>query len=76
MTRYIAARPALARDASAHRNCSHALELLAPFHAELLPHLSSLEPLWTHNDLHASNLFWSDAAPDARATSVIDFGLS
>lgn len=76
MIRYITARPALARDASAHRNYSHALELLAPFHAELLPHLSSLEPLWTHNDLHASNLFWSDAGPDARATSVIDFGLS
>ena len=33
-----------------------ALELLAPFHAELLPLLPALEPLWTHNDLHASNL--------------------
>ncbi|MGB9228340.1 MAG: phosphotransferase, partial [Terracidiphilus sp.] len=36
----------------------------------------SLAPLWTHNDLHASNLFWSDAGPDARFTAVIDFGLA
>ena len=76
MTRYLADRPVLARDASTHRDCIHALEVLAPFHAELLPHLSSLEPMWTHNDLHASNLFWSDMEPNARATSVIDFGLS
>jgi Ser/Thr protein kinase RdoA (MazF antagonist) len=33
-------------------------------------------PLWTHNDLHASNLFWSDETPDARATAIIDFGLA
>lgn len=76
MTQYIGDRSALAGDASAHRNYSFALDLLAPFHAELLPYLSSLQPLWTHNDLHASNLFWSDASLNAQATSVIDFGLS
>jgi Ser/Thr protein kinase RdoA (MazF antagonist) len=32
--------------------------------------------LWTHNDLHASNLLWSDASVDARAVAVIDFGLA
>ena len=46
----------------------------------LLPLLPALAPLWTHNDLHASNLFWSDAGPnadrDARATAIIDFGLA
>ncbi len=76
MARYIGERPALASDSSAHRNYRFALDLLAPFHAELLPHLSSLQPLWTHNDLHASNLFWSDASRDAHATAVIDFGLA
>jgi Ser/Thr protein kinase RdoA (MazF antagonist) len=75
MEHYIAARPALADHASTRRNCSVALDLLAPFHAELLPHLSSLQPLWTHNDVHGSNLFWSDAGLNARAASVIDFGL-
>ena len=54
-----------------------ALDLLAPFHAELAPLLPALAPLWTHNDLHASNLFWSDREPtDAHATAIIDFGLA
>ena len=34
-----------------------------------------LTPLWTHNDLHPSNLFWSNAGRDAEVTAVIDFGL-
>jgi Ser/Thr protein kinase RdoA (MazF antagonist) len=59
------------------RECAHrALELLAPFHAELAPLLPALAPLWTQNDLHASNLFWSDAGSAAHATAVIDFGLA
>jgi Ser/Thr protein kinase RdoA (MazF antagonist) len=32
--------------------------------------------LWTHNDLHASNLFWSDLSENAQATAIIDFGLA
>jgi len=76
MERYLRARPALA-DHKAVRACAdQALELLAPFHAELLPLFPALAPLWTHNDLHASNLFWSDASPNAFATAVIDFGLA
>jgi Ser/Thr protein kinase RdoA (MazF antagonist) len=38
--------------------------------------LPALKPLWTHNDLHASNLMWSDAGDAARAVAVIDFGLA
>ena len=72
---YIAGRPALG-DYLSRRSCrDEALELLAPFHAELVPLLPSLPALWTHNDLHASNLLWSDTSPDAHATAVIDFGL-
>ncbi len=33
-------------------------------------------PLWTHNDLHASNLTWTSAGPDAKVAAVIDFGLA
>jgi Ser/Thr protein kinase RdoA (MazF antagonist) len=73
---YLAARPALAVNAAVRDHCELALELLAPFHAELLPQLPALTPLWTHNDLHASNLFWSDAGDGAQATAIIDFGLA
>jgi Ser/Thr protein kinase RdoA (MazF antagonist) len=76
MNRYLAARPALGNYFQGRRNCDEALELLAPFHAELLPLIPALAPLWTHNDLHASNLFWSDATGKAQATAVIDFGLA
>lgn len=76
MKRYLAARPALAVDAVTRESCDEALELLAPFHAELKPLLPALQPLWTHNDLHASNLIWSDASDDAQAVAVIDFGLA
>jgi len=73
---YLAARPALNNDPVARTACDQAFELLAPFHAELQPLLPSLPSLWTHNDLHASNLFWSDPSPNAHATAIIDFGLA
>jgi Ser/Thr protein kinase RdoA (MazF antagonist) len=73
---YLAARPALTEDAVVREGCDEALELLAPFHAELRPRLPALNSLWTHNDLHASNLLWSDAGDNARAVAVIDFGLA
>jgi Ser/Thr protein kinase RdoA (MazF antagonist) len=76
LEQYLAARPVLGRDKSVQKDCETALTLLAPFHADLLPFLPSMRPLWTHNDLHASNLFWSDEGPTAAATSVIDFGLT
>ena len=76
LERYLQARPALDADAATRRSCTEALGLLAPFHAELVPLLRELQPLWTHNDLHASNLLWSDATDSARATAVIDFGLA
>ncbi len=76
MQRYLAARPSLADHKAVHDCAEQALDLLAPFHAELAPLLPALPPLWTHNDLHASNLFWSGAGPRAHATAIIDFGLA
>jgi len=77
---YLAARPSIAMHKNVRACAEQAVEILAPFHGELLPFLPALEPLWTHNDLHASNLFWSDAGPradrDARAAAIIDFGLA
>ena len=51
-------------------------ELLIPFHRELEPWLTYLEPLWTHNDFHASNLTWSETGPNAQVCGIIDFGLA
>jgi Ser/Thr protein kinase RdoA (MazF antagonist) len=76
LNRYLAAHPSLASNAAVRVNSKQALQLLAPFHAQLLPLLPALPSLWTHNDLHASNLFWSDMGDNARATAVIDFGLA
>jgi len=76
LTNYLKAHPALSDDPSTQADCIHALELLFPFHVELLPHLSALEPLWTHNDLHASNLLWDSRRDDARVNSIFDFGLA
>ena len=50
--------------------------LLLPLHERLRPFLPLLAPLWTHNDLHASNLTYGSAGDDALALGVIDFGLA
>lgn len=76
MQSYLAARPSLAADVTLYAKCADALELLAPFHKELLPLIAALDPLWTHNDLHASNLFWTDEGDNAQAMAIIDFGLA
>jgi Ser/Thr protein kinase RdoA (MazF antagonist) len=75
LARYIGHRPDLAVYPAAEQYASQALELLEPFHRELLPHLPSLRPLWTHNDLHASNILWTEDS-DPRAAAIIDFGLA
>lgn len=76
MEDYLAARPSFANHRGLRECADEALDLLAPFHHELAPLLPHLAPLWTHNDLHCSNLFWSDESDNARATAVIDFGLA
>ncbi len=76
LERYLAVRPVLDSNSAVRVYCKQALQFLEPFHAQLLPLLPALARLWTHNDLHASNLFWSDFTDNARVTGVIDFGLA
>ena len=76
MADYLAERPVLAENQAVRACCEEALELLEPFHARLRPLLPSLGSLWTHNDLHCSNLLWDSAADEAQATAIIDFGLA
>jgi len=71
--KFVAARPALAVCLERKAHWLQALEQVhLPFYERLRPWLAELEPVWTHNDLHASNLLWhgDDAA------TVIDFNLA
>jgi Ser/Thr protein kinase RdoA (MazF antagonist) len=76
LERYLAERPALAEYLAKRDWRAQTEAALMPFHAGLQRWVGSLKPLWTHNDLHASNLLWSSDAEDANAVSVIDFGLA
>ncbi|TWB38525.1 phosphotransferase enzyme family protein [Nitrospirillum pindoramense] len=76
MADYVAARPALADYLSTRPWRDDTRRLLLPFHDRLRPHLGHLAPLWTHNDLHASNLTWTGAGPTATVAAVLDFGLA
>jgi len=73
---YLSERPALSNNPAVCTHAAQTLDLLAPFHADLLPHLPALTPLFTHNDLHASNLLWTNATLDAQTAAIIDFGLA
>jgi Ser/Thr protein kinase RdoA (MazF antagonist) len=76
MEAYLEPRPLL-REYTEERDWRRSFDgLLIPFHRELEPWLTYLEPLWTHNDFHASNLTWSGDGADAQVSGVIDFGLA
>jgi len=72
LERYAAARPALAAELADRPWRADLDRWHLPFHRRLRPHLAALEPLWTHNDLHASNLLWRRG----RVSTVLDFGLA
>jgi Ser/Thr protein kinase RdoA (MazF antagonist) len=73
---FLSARPLLAEYVQRTSAVNEAMALLAPFHAQVFPLLGELRAQWTHNDWHASNLFWSDESDAARAVAVLDFGLA
>jgi len=68
-----ASRPMLAAALAGRPWRADVERVLAPWHARLLPHVGSLAPLWTHNDLHASNLLWQ---PGGSVATILDFGLA
>jgi Ser/Thr protein kinase RdoA (MazF antagonist) len=76
LDRYLVARPHLARYPALKECRREAMELLAPYYAELAPWLDQLPSFWTHSDLHGSNLFWSSSSDTAHAVAIIDFGLA
>lgn len=76
LEKYLADRPILSSNSAVRDCCDQALNLLEPFHARLRSLLPKLGLLWTHNDLHCSNLLWSGRESDARVTAIFDFGLA
>lgn len=73
---YLEKRPKLLEYAEQRHWRASLNELLMPFYRKLEPWLGHLQPLWTHNDFHASNVTWSGPEPSAEVTGIIDFGLS
>ena len=51
-------------------------QLMLPLHGRLAPLRDDLDPLWTHNDWHGTNLLWTDDGYDLSITAVLDFGLA
>jgi len=76
MQTYLAKRPMLLKYAEQRHWRASLNDLLMPFYRSLKPWLGHLQPLWTHNDFHTSNLTWSGSEPSAEVTGIIDFGLS
>ena len=52
------------------------LSQLAHVHEKVKTAMQRAPKIWTHNDLHASNLLWSENSDQAEISTVIDFGLS
>jgi Ser/Thr protein kinase RdoA (MazF antagonist) len=76
LERYIAARPNLAAYLQNREWGEQAQNLFTPHFDQLRPWVPYLSSLWTHNDLHASNLFWTSTEETAEVSAIIDFGLS
>ncbi|MFK7699862.1 phosphotransferase enzyme family protein [Pseudomonas caspiana] len=70
------ANPALADYLNQRNWRSDLTELHLPFHRALYPLLAEQQPLWTHNDWHASNLLWNTESQASQVSSVLDFGLA
>jgi len=76
MASYLENRPMLREYAEQRRWQVSMDDLLLPFYSKLSPWFKHLSPLWTHNDLHASNLMWSGSDAGANVAGIIDFGLA
>lgn len=68
-------RPALASWLDSHPWQQALSATLAPLQPGVAARAAAQPRLWTHGDWHVSNLFWSQAAPCASVSAVLDFGL-
>jgi Ser/Thr protein kinase RdoA (MazF antagonist) len=73
LERYVEERPQLAKGLAEFPWREDTQRALLPLYENLAPHLPGLDPLWTHNDWHASNLLWNE---DGSVATALDFGMS
>jgi Ser/Thr protein kinase RdoA (MazF antagonist) len=76
LARYIEERPALHSYLAKRDWVAETQETFLPLHNRLRKFLPVFQPLWTHNDFHGSNLFWSNSSSEAEVTDIIDVGLA
>ena len=76
LARYAEERPELHAYLAKRDWMREVQETFLALHCRLRGFLPVFRPLWTHNDFHASNLFWSDASAEADVTDIIDVGLA
>jgi Ser/Thr protein kinase RdoA (MazF antagonist) len=76
LQKYVELRPGLQSYLAQRDWLSETQETFGPLHEKLRPYLPAFQPLWTHNDFHASNLLWSDESPEAHVTDIFDMGLA
>jgi len=69
-------RPGLARYLAGRDWRAELARDLLPAIGRAAPHLATLPPQWGHGDWHPSNLTWDGTGADARAATVLDFGLA
>lgn len=72
LERQAAVRPALGMFLSERHWRADVEKVHLNSYHRLRPMLGDLQPLWTHNDWHGTNLLWRDD----EVSTVIDFGLS
>ena len=76
LQKYVEQRPGLYSYLDQRDWLSETQQVFRPLHEKLRLLLPVFQPLWTHNDFHASNLLWSDDSPNAHVTDIFDMGLS
>jgi Ser/Thr protein kinase RdoA (MazF antagonist) len=76
LQKYVEQRPGLRSYLAGRDWLSKTQEIFGPLHEKLRTFLPVFQPLWTHNDFHASNLLWSNESAEAIVTDIFDMGLA
>ena len=76
LRKYVEQRPGLQSYLEQRDWLSETQQTFGPLHEKLRSFLPVFQPLWTHNDFHASNLLWNNESSAAYVTDIFDMGLA